>query len=298
MNTTPGCWLVVGADGQIGSALGRRLADCGLPVVGTTRRTPAGGLLRLDLAAPPSEWSLPADIAVCYMCAAVTSVEKCERDPAGTRLVNVGCSLELARRVRDRGGHTIFLSTNQVFDGTVPFRTAAAAPCPRTEYGRQKAEMEAELLARGGATVVRLTKVLGPDAALIRGWVNGLLGGRQITAFGDMVLSPVPLGFVAEVLVRAGRTRAVGVVQVSGDRDLSYAEVARRTADRVGAPPDLVRVASYTSLGLPPTMAPAHTTLDTSRLRRDLGLDPPTVGKTLDELIAAAVTANRPSTAA
>ncbi|HYH68314.1 MAG TPA: sugar nucleotide-binding protein [Urbifossiella sp.] len=268
-------WLVVGADGGIGRPLLARLRADGGAAVGTTRRGVGDGL-QLDLSAGSSSWQLPDRVAVAYLCAAVTSIDTCRRDPLGTRGVNVDRTLALAAQLRERGAHVVFLSTNQVFDGSVPFRGEGDAVCPLTEYGRQKADAEASLLAAGGATVVRFTKVVPPDWPLIHKWRETLSRGELVEAFGDMALSPVPLGVAVEALARVGEKRAGGVIHVSGSGDCTYAELARRLAVAVGADPGLVRAVSCRERGIPAEAAPPHTALATERLRGELGLAAPT----------------------
>ena len=278
-------WLVVGADGQIGQRLLTRLTEEGKPAVGTTRRdTP--GLLRLDLVGPPERWELPERVAVGYLCAAITSIDRCQSDPIGTRRVNVERTLELAEQLRDRGGHIVFLSTNQVFDGTRSMRLENEAVCPRTEYGRQKAEVESKLLDGGRAAIVRFTKVAVPGWKLIGDWAAALGEGKPIAAFADMVMAPIPIGFAVNALIAIGAARAAGIVHVSGERDISYLDVAHRLADRLGAPRDLVRPQSIAERNITRAAAPLHTTLDAGRLRREFGLACPPLVATLDELFA------------
>ena len=87
-----------------------------------------------------------------------------------------------------------FLSTNQVFDGSVPEMAADAPASPVSEYGRQKARVEAALRARmdqgAPVAVLRLAKVVSRDMPLIRGWVDALSAGKPIRAFHDMTLAP------------------------------------------------------------------------------------------------------------
>lgn len=264
-----GTWLVVGADGGIGRPLLAALRAAGRPAVGTSRRG-SDTALSLDLARSDS-WQLPVGVAVAYLCAAVTSIETCRRDPAGTRRINVDATLALAGHLQDRGSHVVFLSTNQVFDGTVPLRGEDEPTCPLTEYGRQKAEVEAALLAAGGATVVRLTKVVPPDWPLLRNWSEALSRGEPVGAFRDMVLAPIPTAFAVDVLVRVGAARPGGVVHVSADADLSYADFARQIA----ADSSLVHEISFADRGLPPEAAPRHTALRTTRLSKLFGLTAP-----------------------
>lgn len=284
-------WLVVGADGVIGGELFRRLSAM-RPVVGTTRRAPGSGwsesppFMFLDLAADPTSWRPPEEVPVAFLCAAVTSADVCRQFPEMTRRVNVEGMLELARLLQARGSHLVFPSTNQVFDGSRPGRAAADAPRPRTEYGRQKAEVEAALLRAGGATVVRFTKVAAPGMGLLRSWADALKRGEPVSPFNDMVMSPVPVEFAADVMIRVGERKPGGIVQVSGERDIAYAGVAARLAARLGVP-GLVRPVSFASRGLGPEMAPPNTTLDTSGLRAAVGLDAPPVWDTIDALIDA-----------
>lgn len=269
-------WLIVGGDSTIGAALARR---AGRRAIGTSRRPASDNVLSLDLASDPASWVLPEGIEVAFLCAAVTSIEACRTQPTETRRVNVERTLALARLLAARGVHVVFLSTNQVFDGTQPHRLASDPTCPQTEYGRQKAEAERGILDLGGA-VVRLTKVMAEVPPLFRSWDAALREGRTIESFEDLYFSPIPLDVVSRTLVEVGARRLAGIVQVSGDRDVSYADVAKRiAADR-----DLVQPVSVASKGIRPEAAPRFTTLDCSRLTHELGIAIPTVSETIDSL--------------
>jgi dTDP-4-dehydrorhamnose reductase len=107
-----------------------------------------------------------------------------------------------------------------------------------------------------------------------------------VRPFSDMVMAPVPLslaaGAIAQMLIR----RVPGVVQVSADRDVTYAEVAYYLSGRVRSSPGLVRPLTTAEAGYPRLFAPAHTTLDTTRLREELRLKPPDVWSAIDESLA------------
>ena len=279
------CWLIVGGDSTIGAALARQASDKGYRVLCTSRRTSSDNVLSLDLASDPTSWVLPERVDVAFLCAAVTSIEVCRTQPVQTRLLNVARTLALARLLAARGVCVVFLSTNQVFDGSQPHRMASDPTCPLTEYGRQKAEAEREILDMGGA-VVRLTKVVGDVPPLLRSWNAALRRGEPIEPFEDMVFSPVPIEVATEALIAVGTRKFAGIVQVSGDRDASYAEVARRLAGKLGVDPGLVRPVGIDSRGLPSEAAPRYTTLDAADLRREFGIAIPRVELTIDDLIA------------
>jgi len=153
----------------------------------------------------------------------------------------------------------------------------------RPKYGRQKAEVEREILASGPAAIVRFTKVLGPSPPLLRGWLKALRNREPIEPFCDMMISPIPLAFAVDVLKAIGNQRLEGIVQASGDLDVSYAEIAMALAVRLRADPGLIRPIPIADRGIAREAAPRNTTLDASRLDR-LGLTPPPVWDTIAAL--------------
>ena len=151
--------------------------------------------------------------------------------------------------------------------------------CPMTEYGRQKAEAEAALLAPyaplasgapgasgGDVLVVRLTKVVTPGD-LFDQWRKDLLAGKTIRPFSDMPVAPVSLEAAATVLAELAATGASGIRHVSAPRDISYAEAARRLAERLGVSPDLVRPQTVAESGIALEHAPRCTSLGTRGIR-------------------------------
>ncbi len=279
--------LVVGADGLIGHALWSTLSSGGIPVLGTSRRGPAAGRLHLDLTDEPVAWRLPANVEVGYLCAAVTSLAACRAAPQQSFLVNVVRTVALARRLLDAGAAVVFLSTNLVFDGSTPVCPVGTPLCPTTEYGRQKAEAERQLLDLGGrVTILRLTKVLAPANPLLSKWLAALRGKEPIRAFSDVVMAPVTLPLAINALSGLAQRGRAGVFQLSAERDVSYAEAARYLASRWGADPRWVEAIPWRSSGICLEAVPAHTTLDSSSLLRDLGWEPPSAWDAVEHAAA------------
>jgi len=265
--------LIVGADGGIGSALAHRLPHA----IRTSRRAGSDTALSLDLGADPATWALPESVSVAFLCAARCSIDDCRKKPIETRFINVDQTVRLAERLAARGAFLVFLSTNQVFDGSAPLRKPADTPRPLTEYGRQKADTERAILALGGA-VVRFTKVFAGVPPLFESWAEKLLRGEPIEPFADMMFSPVSMAEAVDSLVKVAETRAGGITHVSGDRDISYADAAHLLAARLGANPAWIRPASAQAAGIPPEARPTHTALATRR--------PIPVHRTLRDLFA------------
>lgn len=285
-------WLVVGGDSEIGAALYRRLTEAGIPAMATTRRSGVASLQRsfLDLTVPLDDWEPPEGTTAACIAAAVARLADCATDPIGSAAVNVTGTLTLAARLIARDVHVLFLSSNQVFDGSRPYVPADAPTCPVSEYGRQKAITESALkvhMERGSSVaILRLAKVLSPAMPLLAGWVEALAAGRRVRAFEDMRMAPTPIDIVVDAIVALMRDRTRGIFQLSGLRDATYADVARYLAAKVGVDSALVRPMSASAGGVLPTGAtPLHTTLDSTGLSRAYGITVPDVWSVLDGLL-------------
>ena len=181
------------------------------------------------------------------------------------------------------GAFVIYLSSNQVFDGSVPFRSPRDPCCPVTEYGRQKAEVERRL-SRGSpaGAIVRLTKVLGPRTPLFAAWAESLRRGQAIQPYSDLTLAPVPLSCVITVLLLIAVRRLAGVFHVSGDKDITYEAAARAGAGAMGADPRLLQPVNAAQNPAGGEPLPVHTTLDMEVLKSTFGIVPPGVQWTIE----------------
>ncbi len=112
---------------------------------------------------------------------------------------------------------------------------------------------------------------------LIEGWTEALRAGEPVRGFRDMTLAPTPTEMVCAAIGGLLEDRAAGIYQLTGPRDVAYAEVARFIAAHLDADPAMVTETSALSSGLPPGATPRHTTLDSSALRERYGLDVPDI---------------------
>ncbi len=285
--------LLVGGDSEIGAATYRSLKAQGRPVYATTRRRDRVASDRpfLDLATELGDWAPPPGTHSACIFLAIARLADCANDPAGSARINVTQTLRLIEWLVAQDIHVVFLSTNQVFDGMTSHVRADAPTCPVSEYGRQKAHVEATLrqhMDRGApVAILRLGKVVSPVMPLIDNWIKALAAGRPIQAFRDMPLAPAPVGLVTDAIARLMHDRVSGIYQLTGPRDASYAEIGRFLADRVGADPKLVTETSARDAGLPEGSTPRHTTLDSRVLRERYDLQVPDIWAIVEPMIAA-----------
>ena len=274
-------FLLVGGDSEIGAWTYRHLTTSGKAAAATTRRPERASDDRplLDLAADLSAWQPPAGTSAACIFAANARLAACAADPSGSAYVNVDQTLALAEKLMARGAYVLFLSSNQVFDGSAAGVPADHAPCPVSEYGRQKARTEAALrdrMLRGApVAILRLAKVVSPTMPLLQDWMRALSAGVPIRAFHDMTMAPVPIGLVSAAIAALMESRAPGLFQLTGPQDVSYTDVARHLADRLGAAPALVTPVSAHEAGMPDGATPRHTTLDSTALRQRFGIVAP-----------------------
>ena len=276
-------FLIVGGDSEIGAAVYRAMKAQGKAVAATTRRSDRVASDRpfLDLAAPLEGWTPPPGTQAVCLCAAIARLVACANDPEGSAHINVVQTLALAEKCLARGIAVLFLSTNQVFDGHTPHERAEALHSPVSEYGRQKARAEAALLRQldNGAPVaiLRLAKVMSATMPLIDGWIKDLTAAKSIRVFNDLALAPTPTDLVCTAIAALLQDRARGIFQLTGPRDVTYAEIGGFLAAYLDVEQKLVTQTSARAAGLPEGATPLNTTLDSSRLRVLYGLEVPDV---------------------
>lgn len=279
--------LVIGGDSMIGHALIKSFNANGHPVAWTTREIPyrhirqyaVGPNYRLNFNDPDIQWQPPPHIRVAYLCAGITSLDRCAASES--RTVNVTATLCLARRLVSRDVFVIFPSSNLVFDGTTPFAHRHDMVCPTTVYGGQKAEVEAVLQEMPNCAIVRLTKVLRQHEPRFATWITAIKDNQPIRPLSDVAISPLPLPQVVESLRRIAEIRLVGITQLSADRDITYQKVAEYIARRLGIQDVECIVCPIASAHLS-QVGRGHTTLDVSRAREYLDFHPPDAWSVID----------------
>ncbi len=267
--------LIVGGDSLIGRYLGGTLGRAGRPFRTTSRRTPAGALaLPLDLASPAFAALDGLAFACAYICAAVTDMRTCERDPHAAARVNVDGTLAVMRRLAARGTQLVFLSSSQVFDGETPLPDEAAACRPKNAYGRQKLALEAAIAREGlPAAVLRLTKVLAAEpVGMFRLWYENLRRGEPAVAASDMTLAPLSAAEVAEAAIALGERRCRGIWHLSSADEISYAEAAAMMAEACRLPPGLVHGEPVSEAQVPAIYRHRYSTLNAQKIAHAFGV--------------------------
>jgi dTDP-4-dehydrorhamnose reductase len=260
--------LVVGGDSLVGSELQVHCRKLGLTVDATSRRAETPGGVFLDLGDPDFTPLQRGTYDVAFVCAAVTSMQVCQSDPARSRRINVDNTLDLMRRLADRGTHLVFLSSSQVFDGETPMPDEAAPTAPKNEYGAQKLAVE-EAIERQAlpAAVLRVTKVLADrPVGVFKGWFEALAKGQPVQAATNMALSPVMVADVAQAAERLATGRHRGVWHLGSSDDIGYFDAARLMAETRHLPVALVQGEALTEAQVPDIYRHRYVTLSCGKI--------------------------------
>lgn len=283
-------FLVTGANGQIGRELRRSLSQHG-EVIAATRdgRLDDGSTCAVaDLSDPASLAGLVASLAPAAVinAAAYTAVDKAEGDREAAFRINAEAPGVLARACAAAGIPLVHYSTDYVFDGqgVRPYREDDR-PGPLGAYGASKLAGEDAVRAAGGQHLVFRTAWV--YAAHGHNFLRTMLrlGAErdELRVVADQVGSPTPAALIADVtataLAQARGSEISGTWHLVADGQTSwhgFAEAIFADAVAAGLLPRAPTVAPITTADYPtPARRPAYSCLDTSRLRRDFGIEPP-----------------------
>ena len=204
-------------------------------------------------------------------------------------------TIALAARLTCKGTYVLFVSSNQVFDGSVPQIDRESPYCPVSAYGRQKAAAEAAILALGSnAAIVRVSKVLAPTQPMLLDWLANLLAGATIRPYFDFTLAPISVGYVTSLIQALAEHKQPGIFQISGAHDVSYVELATIIAERAGVGRNLVRPRPAVAAISGFDSMPRYSSMDMARERSLLGFAAPHSWVVIDDVVAALVDSRAP----
>jgi dTDP-4-dehydrorhamnose reductase len=232
--------FLTGASGLVGSAFARAAARRGHRVTGIVGRhgSEVEGVttqLALDLtdAGATTTAVLDAFPEAIVNCAAVSSPEACDADPARAQALNVTLPATLARLAHHVSARFVHLSSEQVFDGgtRTPYKIADA-PAPINLYGRQKLESERAVHAAAAefAVTLRAPLLMGnsitgqrsPHERLFSEWA----AGRTPRLYTDEFRQTCTADNLAEVVLELSERNDVrGVVHWAGAELVSRHEL-------------------------------------------------------------------------
>lgn len=270
--------LVLGASGQVGSAL-VRLLPVEEPCLGTCHRFRLPGLVPLDLGDVPALEGLLRQYRpdVCFLPGAWTHVDGAEQHPGDCRRINVDAVACVAKCLAEQGGTLILFSTDHVFPARDRLWREDEPVAPVSVYGRSKVEAETVLrdILPGRHLILRTSWVYGPDpqgknfVCRVR---DTLRRGETLVVPSDQWGQPTFAPDLARTAWNLVRRQACGTFHVVGPRWLDRLTWARIVAGYLGLDDRHIEGRPTAELG---TIAPRplRVGLDSGKLRRLFGTE-------------------------
>lgn len=256
--------LITGASGMLGRDLVTHLRAKGYDVTGVDSHT-------FNLLGPPDALRRAVERAepeLIIHTAALTDVDRAEREPELAMALNRDGTRTVAEIARDAGCLLAYLSTDFVFDGTAqrPY-TPQDKPRPLSAYGLSKYYGELAVQERlDTAYIIRTSWLYGLHGRNFTQFVlDGVRQGRTLTLVNDWTGSPTWTGSLAVLIETIVTSGAYGV----------YHAVDRGAVSKYEQALAICRAAGLSAHGLTPVSArtlnfaasrPAYSVLDPSPL--------------------------------
>ncbi|WP_055048473.1 dTDP-4-dehydrorhamnose reductase [Devosia sp. A16] len=290
--------LILGRDGQVGTALTQVLAPLGEIV--------AFGRDGADLSQPGKLRALVESVEphIIVNAGAYTAVDKAENEADLARVVNADAPAALAAAAVACGAWLIHYSTDYVFDGRKPAPYVEDDETqPLNVYGETKRAGEVSISESGARHLIfRTSWVHAPGRNSFAAKILSLAQSREeLKVIDDQVGAPTSARLIAEITRRAieqidrGRPLDNGTYHLSAAGETSWHGYARYVVDAAlqhGLPlrTSLERIVPVPSAEFPsPARRPHNSRLSTYKLRRALGIDlpdwPADLQGTLDSLL-------------
>jgi dTDP-4-dehydrorhamnose reductase len=260
--------LVLGCDGQLGSAFAKSLSP--------TCRVVAVDVQQVDIcdAAELSEIVRCSGPGIIVNCAAWNGVDQAERQPLDALYANAFAVRTLAALATEVGATLVHFSTDFVFDGRAssPY-CELDAPGPLSVYGMSKLLGDCAAAATPNHYVLRLSSLYGGArrTSFVDRIAATLAEGKSISAYRDRTVSLSYVPDVVDATLRLVKNGApYGLYHCAAANFCSWYDVALEVARRMSADPSSVHPTAFSN---PPTGArrPRFCALSTVKLAKAIG---------------------------
>jgi dTDP-4-dehydrorhamnose reductase len=174
---------------------------------------------------------------IVFHCAALVNVDACERSPEEAHAVNAVLSGRLARAAGP-DCLVVYVTTDGVFRGDVPFATEEMTPSPRTVYGRSKLAGEVEVASATPNHLILRTNFFGWSSGrkqTFGEWLYRALDEQQpITLFDDFYFTPIYVVDFVSAMLRLIDAGARGLFHLAGGERVSKYEFGMTLARQAG----------------------------------------------------------------
>jgi dTDP-4-dehydrorhamnose reductase len=218
--------------------------------------------------------------------AALTDVDKCEREQELAYKMNVDGTRAIATAAEKAGSFLIYISTDYVFDGLCGMYREDDRPNPVSYYGYSK--LLGEQFCRG--CIARTCVIYGsrPASGKVNFalWLlNSLNSGKEVRVVTDQFITPTLNTNLARMVLEAADRRLCGVYNLVGATRISRYDYALELAREFDLDKSLILPSRMADL-MWAAKRPIDSSLDTSKARAELMERPLPLNKALRTLRA------------
>lgn len=197
--------------------------------------------LGIDLSSPGTLAGIVEDIRpdVILHMAAIARPDVARRHSLLAWKVNNASTRELAKTAASIGARLVFVSTDQVFDGTKGNYREGDPPQPVNIYGETKKAAERVVLSNvDNSVVVRINNTFGPPryrGGSFSEWIlNRESRGETISLFVDQYRSPIDVITVSKALIELLDHSFTGILHIAGSNRISRVKFGKMLLQHLG----------------------------------------------------------------
>jgi len=236
-------YIVVGANGPIGSSFCKVLKASGQDILEVSH-IPGSHQLRYDfLVDSPEKLNLKKNVNyVLILCSGYSNLADCNRNQNISNHFNIIAPKALLTYASNFNVLPVFLSSDNVFDGTKVSYDEEAEVRPLNLYGEQKLTVEKFIRANYARhLILRSSKVMGLSR---ESWVfrqlNELFEDRKILCFTDRYYAPVYLEDIPKFVMTAIKSDCLGTFHIAQDDVTTPFEIMTNVIETLDLPQELV----------------------------------------------------------
>jgi len=264
--------LVIGGDGFIGSRLADQLKAKRRCYLATQRRK-NNRKTYFDLLKAKNNLNWQS-YDVAFICAGLTSYDKCEAQKTLSRKINVIGIKRLIRSLKKAGLFFVYYSSSCVYSGQRKYHQESDKLKPLSEYSRQKVTIEKFIKQNlKNYAIIRTGKVINEALPILAKWREQIYKKRPVTAYNDFTLSPILCDDLVRISLKIARDKIVGVFNVSATTEVSYYSFAKTFCQKMEYKKfSIQKLKAFDDYALK-SIAKRHSVLNTSLIRKKLKIN-------------------------
>ena len=177
--------------------------------------------------------------------AALTNIEFCEKNPSKACDSNVCFASNVAIACNQLDIPLVHISTDHLFDGTLPYVNEEEVPNPLNVYAKTKAEAEVRVANFCKKAVIIRTNFFGWGTSYRQSFtdqiINELRNKRTFYGFDDVFFTPILASDLAACIFELLEDGSSGIFNISSDERISKYQFAIMVAKTFNLPQSLVQ---------------------------------------------------------